>query len=1059
MKIYRFPNYQDLESRRVTEVDLSDYEERNITLPPCVTLIRGISEKLKWLTIGARTQFQLGDMMTPQGWVREVNVTVRDEFAIEIPGNFLFGLHGIGMIEFAELPNVLSIGNYFLSGRFIKEIDFTGLSNVRAIGHNFMESVRLAGDLKFENFKSLEIIGNYFLQVSQIDGSLEIKDIPNLWRIGSSALERAVVRGNIEIDSLPSLKSIGGYGFGCVCGRLRLTNLPMLKTIENFFGFELETDQIEFRNIPKLRKLINVFSGLEGIPHISFWNMPSLVEINSNATHDEPADFKDCDSLVSCNIPGAETSRVQIQNLDLLYTENLDNLKVVGHKSFWRLNFRGMLSLGLWQNLVEIGNSVGVRSNGLDTIDLSPATNLMVIGYDFFKNSGILKIIFGNHPNLYKIGDRFAFGCTQLMSVNLDAIADVPVIGGSFLNGCANFEDFGSGRVPASKFYGCHKLFLNREPLVEMPSDVLLRYIDGARIVIPDDAPYTALNLVACAEAARVASVVLPSHFREIYGASRLSRITGSIEVFRRAHLTGLANLKYAHILDSEAEVLDAYFLTSCVSLEEIEVTMPKLDAIWHGSFSNLQVLKSIRFIAGRPHLINIGSFLNCRALERIEFMEPNDKPFSIARRCFLDLPKFVELRVTWTGLVSIGKESFKNCSSLVEFPEFPISHAGESFLEGAKSLEKFYFAPGSTLTKIDDAAFKDCTALRSVSAAHGVQIEAFNRLAFANCTSLEYVGLFGPWTKIFQYESFRNCTSLKKIDLTGLQRITQFNAFRDCTGLEELKLPDLFIFYFAPSFLENCTSLRRLDLKMRRSRISLRIRGSFMKNCTSLEYISIDGNVLEIEEEFLSGCNSLIAADLSFLAEVTDIGHSFCRGCTKLESLVVPELHKCERIGHSLFAGCETLKHVSTGTFPKAFLDSHTFENCTGLEEARVENLGWCVSDAVGQRGAGPFQPSSYLGNTSLEYTRKEPWNYPLSPFPYEMFTGCTGLKRIYLNLIGWPPLDRCPIVIPDGVKLIVETSTRPAWARGRSEIVIRLIEPVRKSETTTLKAHKRKM
>lgn len=146
-----------------------------------------------------------------------------------------------------------------------------------------------------------------------------------------------------------------------------------------------------------------------------------------------------------------------------------------------------------------------------------------------------------------------------------------------------------------------------------------------------------------------------------------------------------------------------------------------------------------------------------------------------------ISIPEKIILNDTEYTVTSIGKEAFKDCTSLTNI-----------------------ILPNS-ITKIDEAAFSGCTSLLNVTIPSSVTVLGYN--AFQNCTALTECLLPNSVTQIGNYP-FYGCISLTTpvynnkffayLPTTyegeynipeGIETIVG-GAFRLCTSLTSVKLP-----------------------------------------------------------------------------------------------------------------------------------------------------------------------------------------------------------------------------------------------------------------------------
>ena len=255
----------------------------------------------------------------------------------------------------------------------------------------------------------------------------------------------------------------------------------------------------------------------------------------------------------------------------------------------------------------------------------------------------------------------------------------------------------------------------------------------------------------------------------------------------------------------------------------------------------------------------------------------------------------------------SIGAEAFANSSVLNEVVfEDGISVTGTN----KKMFENCTALTSVTLpfTTIGEAAFKGCTALKSVIALKANEI---NNYAFDGCSQLDTVE-FAATVRAGDY-SFRGCgftdidwitestikndgtfadnTKLKTVNITDNKvYMLGEEAFAGCSSLETVVLPDSITMVYAGVF-KDCVSLKSINL----DKCKLVTLGeSAFKNCRSLTKLSLESSPLNghltygiINESVFEGCSSL--KELILPISVIGYGKKAFKGCTSIRSFDIP--------------------------------------------------------------------------------------------------------------------------------------------------------------------------
>ncbi len=127
-----------------------------------------------------------------------------------------------------------------------------------------------------------------------------------------------------------------------------------------------------------------------------------------------------------------------------------------------------------------------------------------------------------------------------------------------------------------------------------------------------------------------------------------------------------------------------------------------------------------------------------------------------------------------------IAEDAFKNCTKLKSVTTlYGNEWIGDRAFRGCTSLSRVIFS--DTLTYIGPNAFEGCTALDDVILPAG--ITTIHKDSFSGCTSLESLTLPEGLESI-DSGAFRNCTSLKKLTLPDSVKSVAQDSFDGCRGL-----------------------------------------------------------------------------------------------------------------------------------------------------------------------------------------------------------------------------------------------------------------------------------
>ena len=202
------------------------------------------------------------------------------------------------------------------------------------------------------------------------------------------------------------------------------------------------------------------------------------------------------------------------------------------------------------------------------------------------------------------------------------------------------------------------------------------------------------------------------------------------------------------------------------------------------------------------------------------------------------------------------------------------------------------------TVMQIGKYAFRNCTALKSVSFEEDSDINIIYQEAFAGCTSLELVDLTNVKILTLGRECFRGCTSLKEVKALNKATTLDTMAFAGCTSLKSVDLSGLYV--CGVGAFSGCTSLT--DVKT----ASTTNLGSYIfQNCVNLRNITL--SAAQIGDYAFAGCSNLnrvtIAPAEGESSLSASIGANAFAGCSKLSSISFAQGAQIWSIGDHAFA------------------------------------------------------------------------------------------------------------------------------------------------------------
>lgn len=206
-----------------------------------------------------------------------------------------------------------------------------------------------------------------------------------------------------------------------------------------------------------------------------------------------------------------------------------------------------------------------------------------------------------------------------------------------------------------------------------------------------------------------------------------------------------------------------------------------------------------------------------------------------------------------------------------------------------------------STLTYINDGAFKGCTKLVSVNIPAGVKLYG---TTFYGCTSLKSVvipygvtyndNIFGGAdfaqsglesvtidSEIVREGLFHSCYSLKNVTFGNHVKYIEASVFYYCNSLEKITLPDG-LTTICNNLFQSCTNLRSVTIPS----IVTSIGNNAFYGCKNLTTINLPENLKTIGGYAFYDCSSL--PTITIPNKVTSIGDKAFEGCTGLTSVTL---------------------------------------------------------------------------------------------------------------------------------------------------------------------------
>ena len=396
-------------------------------------------------------------------------------------------------------------------------------------------------------------------------------------------------------------------------------------------------------------------------------------------------------------------------------------------------------------------------------------------------------------------------------------------------------------------------------------------------------------------------------------------------------------------------------------------------------------------------------------------------------------IKSFNELQF-FTGLTSIGDQTFRDCSGLISItiPNSVTSIEGWAFLDcsGLTSVT----IPNS-VTSIGWNAFAHCSGLASVSIPNSVT--SIGDGAFSECSSLTSVTIPNSVTSIGR-NAFYGCTGLTFVTIPYSVTSIAANPFGDCTNMKEILVQTGNAYYTSSDngvlFTKDMTEILAYPCARQANSYTIPntvkvIRSGAFSGCSGLTSVTIPNSVTNIESSAFSGCSGLIS--ITIPNSVTSIEGWVFSNCSGLTSVIIPS--SVTSIGYGAFSGCSGLTSV---TIPNSVtsIGSDAFRDCSGLTSVTIPN-------SVTSIGGGAFSGCSCLTSVTIPNSVTSIEGY--------VFAYCSGLTSVTIpnsvTSIGGSAFSGCSrltsITIPNSVTSI--GSFAFAWCSRLTEVRSMIKEP----------------
>ena len=319
------------------------------------------------------------------------------------------------------------------------------------------------------------------------------------------------------------------------------------------------------------------------------------------------------------------------------------------------------------------------------------------------------------------------------------------------------------------------------------------------------------------------------------------------------------------------------------------------------------------------------------------------------------------------------------------------------------------------SMTTIEDQAFRDCTALQTVSVSANSKLQSVDCGAFNDTPWMasrpegatyfgkllyRYIGgdgadvIVSEQTLYIADEAFSKSGVKTVILPESLQQMGR-SVFSGCEQLVHATLPDSLTtvppstFYgctsltgvtfgkcvteLEQSVFSRCTALETLEIPETVKAID----GGVFAYCTSLKSMALPEHLTEVPDSIFEGCSALTSVTLS--SNIIKINRDAFKGCGFTSFQVPPNV---TYIYDNVFQDCKNLQNITFGN-KLYYIGDYAFKNCTALENLYIPCNGTNTGNWV------------FEGCTALTTVK---FGDGLKSLRWQVFKNCTNLKTITL-------------------------------------------------------------
>lgn len=500
-----------------------------------------------------------------------------------------------------------------------------------------------------------------------------------------------------------------------------------------------------------------------------------------------------------------------------------------------------------------------------------------VADYAYVKNQELERISI-SHASF--LGERAFFKCKNLKTVHLQE--GLTEIRNGCFSGCSNLEEIvipkTVKKIGFRAFADCRRL---------------------KRVIIPEGVKE--IDWAAFAGCSSLEEIVLPNSLKKIpaqlfLNCKNLKKVTlpENTTYLPDEFFKGCEKLNI--VLDERIKTLGSRVFDGCCRL----TNYPKqIEAMGEECFRNCRGLKNV-CLNQKIEELNDGSFEGCSYLEQIT--RDGD------------------------GTIPIGKRCFKNCTKLLEIPDF-VSQYQEQAFENCCGISEITI----TDSVIPFACFRGCQNIKTIH--NQEKIKKIGSYAFSRNSSLEQFNLEN--ISDIGSEAFSHCHNLKNITLCSSTTKIGSRSFYDCRNLESVVFPEVLEEVGKEAF-RKCPKIKAIYIP---SNLKIILDGAFAE-MDSLVYLDVSPH----NKNFITPDHKILIQPLRqklvlYAAGLKDKSYSLKDYNVSVDSLGRELIQPIAYIGEKAFAGAKNLEEITICACTQD-IERDAFEDCPNLTKLHVESI-----------------------------------------------------------------------------------------------------------------------